>query len=343
MNLATFTKTSAAQLGFSHCGWVALDRHDTDDSFTTWIANNYHGEMEYLASSATTRSDPRTILPSAQSAIVLSHNYYPAKIENPHISCYAQGRDYHRYLRKKLKKLGETINDQFVCEAEFRPCVDSAPLMERQLAQRAGLGWLGKNSMLITPTGSYFFLAVLLSSLPAPDTTPPTLSERCGSCRACIDSCPSAAIVDNGVIDARRCLSYLTIEYKGTIPVELRSAMGTTIFGCDICQRCCPWNSKQPVSSDTAFATNASLTNVGLLEMLSWERELFEKQSEGSPLRRMGFECFRRNLAVAIGNSGNGNASGDNSSAAIAALNEARGVSAMVDEHIDWALAQLTR
>ncbi len=334
MNITTYIKETSKDLGFASMGWINLSDTKSNDNFKQWIDNNYHGQMDYLKQSLPIRNNPINVLPTAKSAMVFTYNYYQTS-NNKYISTYAQGRDYHRYLRKKLKKIGDSINTYFNLDAQFRPCVDSAPVMERQLALQAGLGWIGKNAMLINKKGSYYFIAVLLSSLEAPNHNLTIKTNHCGNCQICIHKCPTQAIIANGVIDARKCLSYLSIEFKKSIPVKLRKAFGTNIFGCDICQSVCPWNNKQPESKDINFQTKDILKNISLIELLKWDAQTFDKNTQGSPLRRMGFECFKRNIAIAIGNEGN------NNPIIIKALLQAKGTSTLIDEHIDWTLKQL--
>ncbi len=272
-------------------------------------------------------------------------NYLPfeagfaATLRDPtlgYISRYALGRDYHKLLRSRLKQLGERIEQR--CEAlGWRPFVDSAPILERPLAAKAGLGWVGKHSLLLNESaGSFFFLGELLLSLPLP-LEAPVEKEQCGKCVACINICPTGAIVAPYVVDGRRCISYLTIENDGPIPVEFRPMMGNRIYGCDDCQLICPWNRYANASPEPDFSPRPNLHRPPLLTLWGWSESEFLKHTEGSPIRRIGYQRWRRNLAVALGN-------GPASQEVVVALQQALAeAEPMVAEHIEWALATLTR
>ena len=249
-----------------------------------------------------------------------------------YVSRYALGRDYHKVIRKRLTQLGKMI------EAEvghgYRAFVDSAPVLERALASNAGLGWLGKNTMLINKkAGSYFFLSELLTDLPLPIDQPDD-KNHCGSCTSCIDICPTQAFVGEQVLDARRCISYLTIELKGPIPTDLRKGMGNRIFGCDDCQLCCPWNRFSKTTQETDFTPRHPLDNATLLELFAWDEATFLKHTEGNPIRRTGYQNWLRNIAVALGNA-------PTSIEIVEALKQRLPeASELVTEHIEWALEQ---
>ena len=256
--------------------------------------------------------------------------------DQAYVSRYALGRDYHKVLRRRLAKLALRINAAAqASNARFRAFTDSAPVLEKALAENAGLGWMGKHSLLIHPeAGSWFFLGEIYTNLPLPETSTAE-PNRCGSCRACMVHCPTGAIVDDKVVDARRCISYLTIEHKSAIPVELRPLMGNRVFGCDDCQLCCPWNRDAPTTDEADFKPRHGLNAASLVELFRWDEATYLQRTEGSALRRTGYEGWRRNLAVALGN-------GPPSPAAKAALREARsGASELLREHIDWALERL--
>jgi epoxyqueuosine reductase len=252
--------------------------------------------------------------------------------DHAYISRYALGRDYHKLMRKRLKQLGENIKAH--CENfNYRPFVDSAPILERPLAEKAGLGWVGKHSLLINKqAGSWFFIGELLVDLPL--ITDTKAENHCGTCVACIKICPTQAIVEPYIVDARRCISYLTIELREAIPVEFRPLIGNRIYGCDDCQLICPWNKFAKLGSEDDFKPRQNLDNIALLTLFSWDEATFLNKTEGSPIRRIGFDCWQRNIAVALGNA-------DFSSRNIDALTDKIANSApMVTEHIEWALAQ---
>ena len=250
-----------------------------------------------------------------------------------YLSRYTLGRDYHKLVRKRLARLAKRIESE-LGGGRYRAFVDSAPVLERALAERAGLGWIGKNAMLINPkAGSWFFLGEIFTDLPLP-TDPPQSSMHCGSCRACIDICPTEAIVGPGQIDARRCISYLTIEHQGSIDPDLRPLMGNRIFGCDDCQLFCPWTKFAPATNEADFQPRHGLDNVSLVDLFLWDEPTWEANTEGSALRRAGYERWLRNIAIALGNA-------PRSSEVLAALRfRADHDSELVREHVHWALEQ---
>ena len=299
--------------------------------------------MEYMARHGMMRARPHELLPGTLRVISVRMNYLPEQaaiasvLSNPelgYISRYALGRDYHKVMRQRLKKLSDRI-EQRAQQLEARPFVDSAPVLERPLAAKAGLGWTGKHSLLINhQQGSFFFLGELLVNLPLPTDQP--VEEGCGKCVACITACPTGAIVEPYVVDARRCISYLTIEQDGPIPVELRPLMGNRIYGCDDCQLICPWNKFANASQEPDFAARDNLHAPELLALFDWDEAHFLKQTEGSPIRRIGYRRWLRNIAVALGNA-------PVSPSVMLALEQKRqqdDMDAMVLEHLDWALAQ---
>lgn len=286
------------------------------------------------------RARPAELLPGTLRVISVRMNYLPpnaafaSTLNDPtlgYISRYALGRDYHKVLRARLKKLGEMI--QAHCGAlNYRPFVDSAPLLERPLAARAGLGWTGKHSLLINAqAGSWFFLGELLVDLALPVDTPQ--ASQCGRCVACMTTCPTGAIVAPYTVDARRCISYLTIELEGTIPETLRPLLGNRIYGCDDCQMICPWNRLAPLSDEVDFQARAALHAPPLLTLFAWDEATFLRMTEGSPIRRIGYSRWLRNLSVALGNA-------PYDANAVTLLRSRLGISSLLDEHIHWALAQ---
>ncbi len=292
------------------------------------------------------RARPHELLPGTLRVISVRMNYLPAKaafaktLNNPqlgYVSRYALGRDYHKVLRQRLKKLGDMI--QAYCTEQqsdhavtFRPFVDSAPIMERPLAAKAGLGWVGKHSLILNrESGSWFFLGELLIDLPLPVDAPQ--EEKCGKCVACITTCPTGAIVAPYTVDARRCISYLTIELEGPIPEEFRPMMGNRIYGCDDCQLICPWNRYSQLTDEEDFSPRAALHAPELIALFGWTEEKFLRITEGSPIRRIGHLRWLRNISVALGNA-------PYSEEVLTALQSRTGENALLDEHIEWAIRQ---
>lgn len=339
--LAHNIKLWGQELGFDQVGITDCDLHGEEARLETWLAQGYHGQMEYMARYGLLRARPTELLPGTRSVISVRMNYLPpmariatvlADENRGYISRYALGRDYHKVLRQRLKKLGDRINETLGA-TQYRPFVDSAPVMERPLAEKAGLGWTGKHTLLINrDAGSFFFLGELLIDLPLPIDQP--VEPECGSCSACLQICPTQAIVAPYELDARRCISYLTIEHDGPIPVEFRPLMGNRIYGCDDCQLICPWN-RYAVDTGTAdFAARPALHASELLALWLWDEQRFLRETEGSAIRRIGFQKWQRNLAVALGNS-------PYSDAVITALEQALTTAEpLVAEHIIWALSQ---
>ncbi|GAA4897090.1 tRNA epoxyqueuosine(34) reductase QueG [Ferrimonas pelagia] len=339
--IAEQIKTDALAAGFCAVGIADLDLTEEQPRLQDWLDRNYHGGMDYMARNIAMRSQPDQLLPGTLRVITVALDYLPPNAEfaqtlkqpdKGYISRYAGGRDYHKLMRNRLKKLGDSIKSGLP-ELAFRPFVDSAPLLERPLARNAGLGWVGKHSLLLNrKAGSWFFLGELLVNLPLPVDT--AHEGDCGSCTACLTACPTGAIVEPYVVDGRRCISYLTIESDEPIPVALRPALGNRIYGCDDCQLVCPWNREAPITAEPDFHIRAALQQPDLLTLWHWDEAHFLKQTEGSPIRRIGYRRWQRNLAVALGN-----APAD--PAIQRALEQGLGrVDAMVDEHIEWALTQ---
>ncbi|WP_286271109.1 tRNA epoxyqueuosine(34) reductase QueG [Thalassotalea hakodatensis] len=341
LELAEKIKSWGKELGFADVGFSDIDLSEYHHHFEQWLDNQYHGEMGYMANHGDMRAHPDKLHPGTIRVISVRMDYLPENAnfaqtlknkDHAYVSRYALGRDYHKLMRKRLKALGEKIK-HYCHELDYRPFVDSAPILERPLAEKAGLGWVGKHSLLINKhAGSWFFLGELLVNIPLP------ISEKqensCGSCVACIKICPTQAIVAPYEVDARRCISYLTIELREAIPIEFRPLIGNRIYGCDDCQLICPWNKFAQLSQETDFQARQGLDAVTLLELFAWDEETFLSTLQGSPIRRIGFECWQRNIAVALGNS-------DYSPNIISTLSAKRTqATAMVAEHIDWAIAQ---
>ncbi|WP_028774146.1 tRNA epoxyqueuosine(34) reductase QueG [Shewanella waksmanii] len=346
--LARQLKLWGQELGFAQVGISDIDLSVEEPKLQAWLDQGYHGEMSYMANHGMMRARPHELHPGTQRVICVRMDYLPPNtmfathLRDPnlaYISRYAGGRDYHKMMRNRLKKLGQRI-DQELTELGYnkshsRPFVDSAPILERPLAEKAGLGWTGKHSLILNQqAGSWFFLGELLIDLPLPVDIP--VAEQCNTCVACIKSCPTDAIVAPYTVDARRCISYLTIELQGAIPVEFRELMGNRIYGCDDCQLVCPVNSQAPLTQESDFHTRDSLSKADLVSLFQWDEAKFLSLTEGSPIRRIGHKRWLRNIAVALGNA-------PQSECIVSAL-EQRKLSAEVDdmviEHIDWALAR---
>ena len=342
--LARDIKQWGLDLGFQQVGICDTDLTLEEPRLQAWLDKQYHGEMDWMARHGMMRARPHELLPGTLRVISVRMNYLPAKaafastLKNPrlgYVSRYALGRDYHKVLRNRLKKLGDMIRER-CSEAQFRPFVDSAPLLERPLAAKAGLGWTGKHSLILNrEAGSWFFLGELLIDLPLPVDQP--VEENCGRCVACITTCPTGAIVEPYTVDARRCISYLTIELEGAIPEEFRPLIGNRIYGCDDCQLICPWNRYGQLTDEDDFSPRAVLHAPPLIELFAWDEAKFLRITEGSAIRRIGHLRWLRNIAVALGN-----APWDEKH--LAALETRRGENSMLDEHIDWAIGcQLAR
>lgn len=329
-------------LGFQQLGVSDIDLSKSESRFVSWLEAGFHGEMDYMVRHGTKRSRPDELEPGTVRVITVRMDYLPDKTAEPwsvinndqlgYVSRYALGRDYHKLMRKRLALLAKKI-EQEVDEMGFRVFCDSAPVMEKALAEKSGIGWVGKHSNILTRKhGSYFFLAEIYTNLPLPVTE--STSEHCGSCVACIDICPTQAIVEPYKVDARRCISYLTIELKGAIPVEFRSMMGNRIYGCDDCQLICPWNKFAQATVESDYFPRHGLDAPKLLELFAWTEQEFLTKMEGSPIRRIGYDSWLRNIAVALGNA---NASAEIINALTIRLDSE---SSMVKEHIVWALEQ---
>lgn len=332
------------QLGFQEVriSDAHADVATVEAGLSDWLENQFHGEMDYMAKHGTKRTRPPELVPGTLRVISVRMNNKPVNTEDSwtalqdgsraFISRYALGRDYHKVLRARLQKLAEKITEQ-VGEFGYRAFSDSAPVMEVEWASRSGLGWRGKHTLLLSrDAGSFFFLGELYTDLPL--TVDDPVASYCGSCTRCLDICPTQAIVAPYRLDARRCISYLTIELKGSIPEDLRALIGNRVYGCDDCQLVCPWNKFSQFTQEADFAIRHGLDNVSLIELFAWDKETFEARLAGSPIRRIGYEQWLRNLAVGLGNA-------PSSPAVIEALQARRyDSSPLVREHVEWALDQ---
>ena len=338
-------KARASALGFDLCGIAPAIAHAELGFFQEWLERGYAGEMQYLQRSAERRADVRAVLPSAQSVIVLGTSYnvdrpYSTDVRDPgaaRIARYAWGDDYHAVIEQRLDALVAWLRDRAGQALEARRYVDTGPVQERVYAQYGGLGWIGKNTCLINPElGSWVFLSEIICNLPLPPDEPGF--DQCGTCTLCIDSCPTGAILEPGVLDSRRCLSYLTIEVKGAIPEPDREAVANHAYGCDICQEVCPWNLtlSSRLSKDPAWAPRAGLDGASLLELWNKTDDELRTLLKGSAMKRAGVRRLRRNLAIAIGNLRDREAIG-----ALHAHREPTCEDPLVQEHIAWAARQV--
>jgi epoxyqueuosine reductase len=342
--LAQEIRAWAAEFGFQQAGIAHVQLAEDEAWLLRWLALDRHGEMDYMARHGKKRSRPDELVPGTLSVVSLRMDYLHAEarpilelLEQPEraaISRYALGRDYHKLMRKRLQRLASRIEDA-VGDFGYRVFVDSAPVLERALARNAGLGWIGKHTNLIHPrAGSWFVLGEIYTDLPlAADGE--TFDDHCGTCTRCLEACPTGAIVAPYEVDARLCISYLTIELRSSIPEALRPLIGNRIFGCDDCQAVCPWNRFAQPSREADFTPREGLDGPPLVELFAWSEEEWSRRTEGSPLRRPGYEGWLRNIAVALGN-------GPSTAVAVAALrSRAEHPSALVREHVEWALRRL--
>ena len=339
----------ARALGFSQIGVSDVDLSTAEPGLLQWLDNGFHGSMAYMAAHGLKRARPAELVPGTVRAITARMDYLPRstpqgwqaiewrRIGEParaQVSLYARGRDYHKVVRARLQKLADRLADA-VGPFGHRVFTDSAPVLEVELASRSGIGWRGKHTLALSrDAGSMFFLGEIYVDLPLPVTPPVT--PHCGTCSACLDACPTGAIVAPYRLDARRCISYLTIEHAGPIPESLRPLMGNRIYGCDDCQLACPWNKYAVRSELPDFDAREGYAEASLLALWTWSEEEFLCRTEGSPIRRIGWERWRRNLAVAMGNALRAGA-GEPMADALRRAREA--ASALVRDHIDWALS----
>ncbi|MGF1726345.1 tRNA epoxyqueuosine(34) reductase QueG [Photobacterium nomapromontoriensis] len=327
-------------LGFQHVGISDVDLTQHEAQLQRWLDAGYHGEMDWMARHGMMRARPDELHPGTVRVISVRMDYLPPEAgfaqslnhpETAYISRYALGRDYHKLIRNRLKRLGQQI-EQEVGQFGYRPFVDSAPILERPLADKAGVGWTGKHSLILSKeAGSWFFLGELLIDLPLPIDQP--VENQCGKCVACMTSCPTGAIVEDGVVDARRCISYLTIEYDGVIPEEFRAPIGNRIYGCDDCQLVCPFNRFSKITTEQDYYCREALYQQSLITLYQWSETEFLKHTEGSAIRRIGHIQWLRNLTIAMGNA-------PYDVNIIAALKQRLGENELVDIHIHWALEQ---
>ena len=340
--LAASIRVWGKELGFQQTGISDVDLEQAETRLSDWLARKFHGEMHYMQRHGLRRSRPAQLVPGTVRVISVRMDYLPAENLSPeklldhpskaYISRYALGRDYHKVLRGRLKSLARRIEDVTGAYG-YRVFVDSAPVLEKPLAEKAGLGWIGKHTNLINKdAGSWFFLGELYTDLPLPVDEPET--SHCGSCRACLDVCPTGAIVGPYEVDARRCISYLTIELKGPIPEEFRKSIGNRIYGCDDCQIFCPWNKFAKPSNEPDFMPRHGMATSELTELFGWSEETWLARTEGSAMRRIGYSQWLRNIAVALGNA---ESSPDVISALDAKLDTGDD---LVDEHVQWARQQ---
>ena len=353
----SWIRDAARSLGFGDVRISDTDLSQASEHLKEWLKAGRHGDMNYMSERAHLRANPTELQPGTIRVITARMDYLPdnteirqaidwrdtemAKVENPTqavVAMYARGRDYHKVLRQRLQTLAEEIQKK-VGSLGYRVFVDSGPVMEVELAQKSGLGWRGKHTLLLNrEAGSMFFLGEILVDVPFPVDEP--ITSHCGECAACINICPTGAITAPYQLDARRCISYLTIEHKGSIPLELRPLMGNRIYGCDDCQLACPWNKFAQMTSLPDFLPRHGLDQASLLDLWSWSEEDFLSRHEGSPIRRIGYQAWLRNLAVGIGNALRAPTAKESQKNQMRAalINKRATVSPMVQEHIDWAL-----
>lgn len=343
--LAARIKTWGIELGFGKLGIAGVELAEDETHLLNWLSDGRHGAMDYMQRHGVRRSRPRELEPGTLRMISARMDYFPQAardawdtLRDPqrgYVARYALGRDYHKLMRTRLQKLADRIEVE-IGPFGYRAFADSAPVLEKALARDAGLGWIGKHTLLLDrDAGSWFFLGELYTDLPLPVDAPS--GEHCGTCTRCIDICPTQAITGPKQLDARRCIAYLTIELKESIPEELRPLIGNRVFGCDDCQLVCPWNKFAQPTNEEAFAPRHGLDGAMLAELFAWSQEEFLRKTEGMAIRRAGYAGWLRNVAVALGNA-------PRSADVIEALNTRAGdPSAMVREHVEWALREQQR
>ena len=341
--IAKKIKSIGLGLGFDQIGISDINLEHAKKPYQDWIKSNFQGDMSYLKRHSDLKFNPKKLVPNTLRVISARIDYFPndentklaLKNKNQaYISRYALGRDYHKVIRAKLKKLSIKIKDEITnYPIEFRVFTDSAPVLEVELAEKSGLGWRGKHTLLINKEhGSWFFLGEIFINLPLP--VDKKLTNHCGTCSACIDICPTKAIVAPYKLDARKCISYLTIEHKGVIPIEYRNAIGNRIYGCDDCQLMCPWNKYSKVTNEHDFMIRNNLHKISLVDSFKISKDKFDEIFNGSAILRLGYERWSRNIAIGLGNA-------KKSKAIIAALkNRLNDASPMLQEHINWAIKE---
>lgn len=338
----------AQDLGFQQLGVTDTQLVEAEQKFNAWIALNHHGEMSYMSRHGLKRSRPELLEPGTLRVISVRMDYFPefqeqaelqlTQLDKGYVSRYALGRDYHKLMRKRLQKLAQKIDAQ-VKGYHYRAYVDSAPVLEKPLAEKAGLGWIGKHTNLINSrAGSWFFLGEIYTNIPLAIDAQQTNQAHCGHCTACLDACPTQAIIAPYQVDARRCISYLTIELKGSIPVKYRHAIGNRIYGCDDCQLVCPWNKFSSISSEMDYQSRYQLDNSSLISLFNWTEEQFLSRFQGSAIRRIGYQSWLRNISIALGNL----LAKDKQNEQIIKLLKQRlhNANEILTEHFQWALNQ---
>ncbi len=332
----------ARTYGFDALGVAGIELAEDERHLIAWLDAGFHGEMGYMQRHGSMRSRPQELAPGTVRVVSVRMNYWPAEARDSqvvlaepgtaYVSRYALGRDYHKLMRRSLARLAEDMARQ-IGAFGYRVCVDSAPVLEKALARDAGLGWIGKHTNLLArDAGSLFFLGEILTDLPLPLDAP--VGAHCGTCEACIPACPTQAIIAPYRLDARRCISYLTIEHKGPIPEELRPGLGNRIYGCDDCQLVCPWNKFARMASHPDFKVRHNLDSPQLTQLFAWTEEEFDERMQGSAIYRIGYERWLRNIAVALGNAPT------SLDVTIALMSRRSDASELVREHVEWALAQ---
>ena len=342
ISLANQIRQWGQELGFHKVGFSDTDLAEHETHLLNWLAKGYHGEMSYMSRHGSKRSRPTELVPGTVRIVSVRMNYFPPAGLDPrqvlvspelaYISRYALGRDYHKVVRQRLRKLVDriqTVTGPF----GYRIFVDSAPVLEKAIAAKSGLGWIGKHTNLLSrQAGSWFFLGELYTNLPLPADE--AVTQHCGSCQSCIEVCPTKAILAPFKLDARRCISYLTIESRRAIPIEFRPLMGNRIYGCDDCQLVCPWNRFAEMNETKEFEIRHGLDAASLVRLFLWREEEFLNKTEGTAIRRVGYECWLRNIAVALGNA-------SSSDETLAALKSRENhPSELIREHVVWALGQ---
>jgi epoxyqueuosine reductase len=351
--LFSHIQTWASELGFSQIGATGVDLSAAEPGLLSWLANGFHGDMAYMAVHGLKRARPAELVPGTVTVLTARMDYMPSTTQNdwtdkelqrlqrPNeaiVSVYARGRDYHKVLRARLQKLSERIAEH-ITPLGYRVFTDSAPVLEAELGERSGQGWRGKHTLVLSrEAGSMFFLGEIYLDIALPHSEPVT--KHCGSCSACIDICPTKAIIAPHKLDARRCISYLTIEHAGSIPLELRPLIGNRIYGCDDCQLICPWNKFAQRSALPDFDERAGLSGQQLSTMFAWTEDDFLKFTEGSPIRRIGHERWLRNIAVSLGNARRVATKNEVICIDATLKTRANHQSEVVREHVNWALLQ---
>ena len=338
---AQWIKSRAVELGFDACQITSTDLGEHETYLLNWLNKGFHGSMEYMQRHGVTRSRPGELVPGTIRIVSVRLTYFPNGaadaddvLNSPtlgYVSRYALGRDYHKLMRQRLQRLAKDL-EQRVGPFGYRAFTDSAPVLEKAIAEKAGLGWIGKHSNLLNEkSGSWFFLGELFTDLELP-IDPPQTTMHCGSCTACIDACPTQAIVGDKQIDARRCISYLTIENDGPIPLGFRSAMGNRIYGCDDCQLVCPFNKFGSPTQENDFEPRHELDSTTLVDLFQWSEDEFNTRLQGSAIRRIGYRNWLRNIAVALGNA-------PTCDVVVSCLQRFEpGTDELLDEHVSWAL-----